>query len=267
MRTPLILILALLAISANALKPIEIVNPDALVDAKGAKSNKAIWKALKQSAFSKEQLKMIEWYGRKEVRPKRLRQNIYPEDRPFFKKMVALEVLTDSMGGKSLVLIPAPENQHLPIEIRPMADLYLVVPISAYKPGKPLARLPSIEDLVIGPSYKGLSRFKLLRPENIYGNADLRSDKDAQMIFANLMGYRAVDHLELRCNEDGWPTSMNSLEERKRLADDFKKYKAYALTEFNGKMILIVPAEKNKHISRKARPVADIYLVVDLGQK
>ncbi len=35
------------------------------------------------------------------------------------------------------------------------------------------------------------------------------------------------------------------------------------LTEFNGRIVLIVPAAKNKHIARGARPLADIYLVIE----
>lgn len=263
MRSLLFLLSLLLAASLNALDPVEITNPDAFIEASGAKSNKTIWKSLKGSGFTKDQLKMIDWCGQPSVRPMRLRDRIHDEDRPYFTKMKALEVVRDSVNGVGLLMIAAPENLHLPKEIRPLCDLYLIFPLDAYKTGAHWSRLPSIEDLVLGPSTEGLSKVRITDPSALFGRADLRSDIDTETMLHKLMGYRAVDHLQLRCNENGWPTGMNTLKERNQLQDEIMKYRAYALTEWDGKQILIIPARKNKHIARRARPYVDIYLVMD----
>jgi hypothetical protein len=263
MKQLLLLLCLVLPFSSIALNPIEIINPEALIHAKSAREHRSIWRSLKNSDFSKEQLKMIEWYGKQELRPPHLQERIHEEDRPYFSKMNALEVLTDSIEGISLIMIPAPENLHLPKEIRPLADLYMVMPTNAFTTGAHWPRLPSVEDLSNGPAIDGLSRMKINDPAAVYGRIDLRSDKDIESMLHKIMGYRAVDHVQVRCNESGWPSGMNTLAERDQLGDEIKKYKAYALTQWDDKILLIVPAAKNKHINRRARPMADIYLVID----
>ena len=266
MRTALILFSLSLAITAFSIKPIQIIKPEVLVDANGVKKHPAIWKAIKTMGFSKEQLKMMVWHGQKTLRPKHLQGRFFEEERPYFKHMKALEVYHagNEEDGWSLIMLAGPENEHLPVEIRPIADLYMVVRKDSYVDAGPWGRLPNTSELSNGPSYKGKSRVKLLKPSNIYGSAELRIDDAAQVLLKELLSYREVAHIEIRSNEKGWPTGINNIGDRKELAEKLKKYKAYALGEFDGKMILIVPATKNKRIHRRARPIVDIYLVIDL---
>ncbi len=268
MRSVLTLFSLCLAFAAFSLKPIQIVKPEVLVDAKGIKDHPPIWKAVKAMDFSKEQLKMMVWYGQKALRPRHLQGRFYEEERPYFSNMKALEVYVsgEAPDAWALIMIAGPENEHLPVEIRPVADLYMVVPKNSYADAAPWPRLPSISELSNGPSCKGRSRVKSLRPADIYGSADLRTDEAAQALLKEVLNYREVEHVEIRSTEKGWPTTMNSIAERKELVHEIVKYKAYSLGEFNGKMILIIPASKNRKIGRRARPVADIYLVVDLTE-
>ena len=247
-------------VNADRFRPITITEPAVLVEAGDVRSNEAIWKAVKKSTFSRSQVKMMMWYGQKELRPKHLQDRFRDEEKPYFVNMRALELLV--VGKHALIMIAGPENKHLPEEIRPIADLFVVVPTSAYQEAQPWDRLPEATDLMNGPSIKGLSKVKLADPDKIFGNFNLGTDQLAQETLKAMMGYRDVRHVNYRSNEKGWPKGMNSHAERRDLKTELSSYRAYSLMEFDGKRVLIIPACKNRKIRRNARPLADIYLIV-----
>ncbi|MFZ1689331.1 MAG: hypothetical protein WAU70_18055 [Flavobacteriales bacterium] len=158
----------------------------------------------------------------------------------------------------AVVMIPAASNLHMPDELRPIADLFLALPekaISNANTGTPRPRISR------GPRWKSLREARIIKPDELFATYELAADSAAKTAMLRTMSESEYDQVVFRSNETNWPDGMNTFDERFPRIQEFKKYKAYASARWEDKILLIVPAEKNKKMGALLRPYVDLYFI------
>src|SRR5262249_35194237 len=113
-----------------------------------------------------------------------------------------------------------------------------------------------------GPQWKHRPQVMILRPDDLYATYDLGSDDVARKALETSgMSQPEIDAVVFRSHERNWPDGIDSFDERAPQLASFKKYKAYVGAEWDDKMVVIVPVEKNKSMPKLMRPYVDVYFV------
>ncbi|MCB9169098.1 MAG: hypothetical protein H6594_01965 [Flavobacteriales bacterium] len=159
----------------------------------------------------------------------------------------------------SIVMLPARENLHMPEELRPTADLFLLVPDAALEKVEPAKKRPEISR---GPSWRAREKVSIVTPDALYATYDLGHDEAGMKALRDQgMSTAEVDAVVFRCHESNWPEGIDTFDERYPRLDQFKKYKAYLGAAWDDKVLVIVPFEKNRRMPILMRPYVDIYMV------
>lgn len=159
----------------------------------------------------------------------------------------------------AVLMVPAKDNMHMPEDLRPVADIYVLVPMDATASVLPAATKPAISK---GPRWKNLPTAKILQVAELYATPDLGSDQEAiDALTRRGMNQAEIDAVIFRSHERNWPEGIDQFEERQALLPQFKKFKAYVGAQWGDKVLLIIPVEKNKQMPKLMRPYVDIYFV------
>jgi hypothetical protein len=169
---------------------------------------------------------------------------------------------TDGEHTIAIVRVPAPDNYHMPEEMRSPADIYLCLPESA------------VETVVIaqaarprpskGPSYRHMAKARITQPDRLYATYDLASDEKALKVLANKgMSQAEIDAVVFRSTEHNWPEGLDNFAERYPQLAQLKKMKAFHAAKWDGKVLLVIPAELNRKLPPRLRPYLDIYMVFE----
>lgn len=165
----------------------------------------------------------------------------------------------DTLGSHVVVWVPAKENYHMPEDLRPKQDLYLVLPENAVERGITDAQRPKPSK---GPGWRTLPTAKILQPDAVYATYDLSRDPEAlEALTKHGMSQPEIDAVVFRSQERNWPEGIDSFHERYPRLKDFKKYKAFEAARWNGKVLIVIPAELNRKAPPLLRPYLDIYMV------
>ena len=182
---------------------------------------------------------------------------------PYFQNYMTFPLCSymDDSTRMNVVMVPAKENIHMPEDMRPIADLYFVVPASATEEVKPPMPRPVISK---GPRWKNLPEAKIISPGDLYATYDMATDAEGiEALNKRGMSQPEIDAVIFRSQERNWPEGIDQFDERFPKLDQFKKYKAYVGAKWGGKVLLIIPTEKNKKMPILLRPYVDIYFVYD----
>jgi len=162
-------------------------------------------------------------------------------------------------GLMSIVVVPVADNYHMSEELRSKTDLYFLIRSSG---------LVSVEPVVMrsppskGPAWTRMPKAKILLPDEVYATYDLSRDTVALAEFARKgFSQPEIDAVIFRSHERNWPEGMDRFDERYPKLSEFKRYKAYAAAAWDGKVLLVIPAEQNKKAKAGLRPYLDIYMV------
>ncbi|MBK7298761.1 MAG: hypothetical protein IPI91_19970 [Flavobacteriales bacterium] len=160
-----------------------------------------------------------------------------------------------------IIRIPAASNIHMPEDMRMGQDFYLVLTeddiiaaptrVSASKPSK-------------GPAYGRMPKARIKKPEGVYATYDLGKDPAAlEVLERRGLSKQEIEAVVFRSQQRNWPDGIDSFEERFPKLAKFKKFKAFSAAKWDGKVLLIIPAEKNKKVHPTLRPYLDIYMVYE----
>ena len=162
-------------------------------------------------------------------------------------------------GLMSIVVVPVADNYHMSEELHSKTDLYFVMRSSG---------LVTVEPQVIqsppsqGPGWERMPKAKILLPDEVYATYDLSRDTVALAEFVRKgFSQPEIDAVIFRSHERNWPEGMDLFDERYPNLSEFKRYKAYAAAAWDGKVLLVIPAEQNKKAKVGLRPYLDIYMV------
>jgi hypothetical protein len=231
-------------------------NPEPVRKSHGAES------ALEAAGVTAEQMAQVLSYGDADHWPEGIKtDSLRLRNQPYIQNYACFRVASypeDSLT-KTIIMVPARENIHMPEAMRPLSDFYLLVPESAITEVNTGKQRPEISR---GPKWKNLAPAKILRPEDLYATYDIGRDSVALKALADRgMSQAEIDAVVFRSTDRNWPDGIDSFEERQKLLPKFKKYKAFLGAKWDDKVLLIVPVEKNKKQQILMRPFVDLYFV------
>ena len=162
-------------------------------------------------------------------------------------------------GLMSIVMVPVADNYHMNEDLRCKSDLYLVMRSSGLVMVEP-AVVRSVASK--GPVWDRMPKAKILRPDEVYATYDLSRDTLA-LAELERKGFSQpeIDAVIFRSHERNWPEGIDRFDERYPNLKEFKRYKAFAAATWDGKVLLVIPAEANKKAKPGLRPYLDIYMV------
>jgi hypothetical protein len=166
---------------------------------------------------------------------------------------------TEDSVKRSVLMVPARSNIHMPEDLRPQADFYLAVPDAALEEVVAAQPRPTISR---GPRWKNLREARIIKPDELYATYDLGSDSAGlEALRSRGLSQPEIDAVVFRSHERNWPEGMDSFDERYPRMADLKRYKAYFAARWNDKVLLIIPVEKNRKMPALMRPYVDIYFI------
>jgi hypothetical protein len=177
--------------------------------------------------------------------------------------MVAEVVAMHSDGSEELALlrIPANANYHMPEDLRSNEDLFLLVRSSGLS-APPVVRMPASP----GPRWQGRPKARIVRADGLFATYDLSADPDAIAALERVgMSPGEIKAVGFRSHQRNWPPGLEDLERRVARGRDISRFKAYEAARWNGKRLIIVPAEQNRKLPAALRPFHDIYMVFEEG--
>lgn len=259
----LFLVLTLAALPGLfAQQEVRITDATALDGAPDVRKVKGVEEALQAAGFPKEEIRIIREYGDRSQWPEGIRSDTARAARaPYIINYVGFRLcnfMQDTVQG-AVVMIPAAYNDHMPEEMRPPGDLYIALPERALaNAGKPKPR-PAVSR---GPRWERRPKVKIIKPDGLYGTYDLAADPAALAALEGGGLSRAeIDAVIFRSTERNWPDGIDSFEKRFPRIDRFRKYRAYLGAKWDDKVLLIVPAAKNRRMPVLMRPYMDLYFV------
>lgn len=263
MRTPSLFAPLFLCLAAGAQpQQVKIANAAALDAAGSVHKHKSAQAALMANGITAEQMDQVITYGDREHWPAGIKvDSLREKNRPYIQNYACFRVagFTEDSVPKTVIMVPARENIHMPEVMRPLSDLYMIVPDSAIanvQPGKPRPEISR------GPKWKNLPAARIVKPEELYGTYDLGHDSTALKVLQDKgLSQPEIDAVIFRSTDRNWPDGIDSFEERQKLLPNFKKYKAFLGAKWDDKVLLIVPVEKNRKAPVLMRPFVDLYLV------
>lgn len=263
MRTVTVLTtLSLSLVVASQPQQVKITSPTALDAAGAVHRNKSAQAALMANGVTAEQMDQVITYGNRDHWPAGIKEDsLREQNRPYIQNYVCFRVaeFREDSVSKTILMVPARENIHMPEPMRPLSDLYMIVPDSAIanvQPGKPRPEISR------GPQWKNLPKARIRVPEELYATYDLSVDSTALQALRNKgMSQPEIDAVVFRSTDRNWPDGIDSFEERQKLLPNFKKYKAFLGAKWDDKVLVIVPVEKNRKQPILMRPFVDLYFV------
>jgi hypothetical protein len=259
-----ILLLASILLScsgARAQQQVKIIDPAFLDEGFNLHKSKAGEASIKASSLTTEQQELVLKYCDEAYWPAGIRnESARKANAPYLQNYAAYRIsaFEDSMK-RSVVMIPAQGNIHMPEDMRPLADFYLVMPDKALQEVVAAKPRPSISR---GPSWKNNRTVKIIKADDLYATYDLGSDTAGLQALAKRgMSQPEIDAVVFRSHERNWPDGIDSFDERYPRIADFAKYKCYLGAKWDDKVLLIVPVEKNKKMPALMRPYVDLYFI------
>ena len=224
--------------------------------------SKAAIAGMQAAGISSEQEDLVIQYSDPALWPPGLRtDSARKTSEPYIQKYMAFVVCNyqDDSTLMSILMVPARENIHMPEEMRPIADLYLVVPATATEEVLPPKPRPVISR---GPRWKDLPVATITKPDDLYATYDLADDKEGmEALRLAGMSEPEIGAVVFRSHERNWPEGIDQFDERYPRLLEFKKYKCYRAASWADKVLLIVPVEKNRKLPVLMRPYVDIYFI------
>ena len=252
----------LFALGATAQQQVKIIDPSLMRLDPELHKNKAATAGMQAAGITVDQQELVLNYSDPKYWPVGLASDSARKaNAPYFQNYVTFPVCTyrDDTTLMNVVMVPAKENIHMPEDMRPIADLYFVVPASATKEVQPPAPRPAISK---GPRWKDLADARILSPGDLYATYDLAADKEGLAKLADRgMSQPEIDAVIFRSHERNWPEGIDGFQERQDLLPQFKKYKAFVGAKWGDKVLLVIPAEKNRKMPILLRPYVDIYFI------
>lgn len=262
MRPTLFSLLLSAAIPSVAQQQVKIAEATALENPEPVRKSKGAEDAMKAGGINNEQQALVLQYGDRDHWPEGLKNDSARKaNAPYIQNYTGFRLarFTEDSVPKSVVMFPAASNVHMPEEMRPLADLYMLLPDAALADVNSGRSRPEISR---GPKWKTLPTATIVKPEDIYATYDMADDSVALAALSRRgMSQPEIDAVVFRSIERNWPDGIDSFEERQKLLPKFTKYKAFVGAKWDDKVLLIVPVEKNKKQPALMRPYVDLYFV------
>ncbi|MCL4283002.1 MAG: hypothetical protein KJZ58_12145 [Flavobacteriales bacterium] len=263
MRTASLLAFLLLLPRLFAQEEVRITDPKAMEHARDVRKTKGAEEALLAAGLNELEIGVIREYGDREDRPQGIRggDSTYAANAPYIINYTAFKLCTFQADTQQLavVMLPAASNIHMPEDMRPLADFYVVVPDRALKQADRPKPRPEVSR---GPRWKTRAQVKIIKPDELYAAYNLAADSAGLSALARTGMSRAeVDAVVFRSTERNWPEGIDSFEDRYPRIGKFTKYRAYLGARWGDKVLLIIPVEKNRRMPTAMRPYVDLYFV------
>lgn len=246
----------------HAQLPVKITDAAALDHATPVSKSHNARQAMAAANLSEEQQDLVVKYGDTDHWPNGIKDDrLRGMNKSYIQNYTCYRVGTfpEDSVPMALIMIPAKENIHMPEEMRPLADLYMVLPEKALTELNTGMRRPEISR---GPRWKNLPAARILKPEDLYATYDVASDSAAiAALLKRGMSQPEIDAVVFRSTDRNWPDGIDTYDERQNLLSKFTKYKAFVGAKWDDKVLLVVPVEKNKKMPILMRPYVDLYFV------
>ena len=181
-------------------------------------------------------------------------------------------------SDRSLLWVPAAENQHLSAAYVPTHDFFVLinnVGISDSGAARPLGAAPVPGAVTAAPaastaapaaaaaaSAKG-TPIRWVDSAQMMSTPNLRDDTNALSILRNAVGDAGLQEVLDYSNERNWPGSMSTLQGRNENRAAISKYVAYPFVDLgDGRYILWIPANENQHMPANLRPTKNFYMMI-----
>ncbi len=248
--------------ATQAQQQVKITNPSALDNPTPVRKSHGSAAGLTAAGISDEQQELVLSYGDSDHWPDGIKNDsARAANKAYIQNFACYRLATYPEDGvaKAIIMIPAKENMHMPEAMRPLADLYVLLPEKAIIEVNTGHQRPEISR---GPKWKNLPQAKILKPEDLYATYDLGSDSIALAALRQRgMSPAEIDAVIFRSTDQNWPDGIDTFEERQQLLAKFTKYKAFVGARWSDKILLVVPVEKNKKVPLLMRPYVDLYFV------
>lgn len=227
--------------------------------------DKALWSA----GMKKKMVKEVMANGNPAVWPQGLKS--YEEREANAYNMTRLNVYIVASyisNGLDMVLlqIPASENSHMPLELRPVKNIYFLTNryavstdrmYSQTEDGAPLRYFKPSEFF---PGKRVHCR--ITDRGELYSTFNLGNNSTWQQY---VKSYETAD-IEQYSTEDNWPELIQTLSSREKHDSYFKYYNAYAIAKVElsstTAYIIHIPQYENEHMPEGLAPETDIYMVM-----
>ena len=262
MRILLLASVLLWAAGTQAQQQVKIIDPTFLDKGFSLHKSKPGEASVKASGLTHEQQDLVMQYCDEAHWPSGIRNDSARKaNAPYVQNYVAYRVATfvEDSVMRSVIMVPAPGNIHMPEDMRPLADFYLVMPEKALQEVAAAKPRPSISR---GPNWKNNRTASIIKADDLYATYDLANDSAGLQALAKRgMSQPEIDAVVFRSHERNWPDGIDSFDERYPRIADFAKYKCYLGAKWDDKVLLIVPVEKNKKMPALMRPYVDLYFI------
>ncbi len=263
MRVPALLVLAPFFLCAAAQQQhVKITDARVLDNPEPVRKSRGAEAALQAAGVTAEQLSQVLTYGDAESWPTGIKSDsLRKANQPYVQNYTCFRVASypEDSVTKTIIMVPARENIHMPEDMRPLSDFYLLVPEKTLAEVNTGRQRPEISR---GPKWKNLAEAKIIAPEDLYATYDIGRDSVALKALADRgLSQPEIDAVVFRSTDRNWPDGIDSFEERQKLLPKFIKYKAYLGAKWDDKVLLIIPVEKNKKQPILMRPFVDLYFV------
>ncbi|MFT3885292.1 MAG: hypothetical protein QM724_07640 [Flavobacteriales bacterium] len=243
-----------------AQRPLHLAVPDALEQAPDVREGKGLATGLAAAGVPQQKQDKLYGYGDRALWPIGISTdsaraaNASRIANYRFSKVCSY--LQDSVP-MAVVELALKNNIHMPEDLLPVTDLYLLLPENAL--AEEAAQRPAPSK---GPRWNGLPAARITKPDEIYATYDIAADSVARAALVRYgMSDPEIDAVVYRSQERNWPEGIDTFEERCAHIKDFKKYKALVGARWDDKVLLIVPATENKKLPTRLRPYVDMYFV------
>jgi hypothetical protein len=201
------------------------------------------------------------------------------ENRDEIARYVAYRILRVS-GDRSIVWVPAAENQHLSADFAPAHDFFVLinnVGVSDSGAALPLgaAPVPGVTIPTAAPvaqtvapapnpasSTKG-TPIRWVDSAQMMSTPNLPDDPDALAAIRAVVGEAGLQEVIDYSHERNWPGSMSTLQGRNDNRSAISSYVAYAAVDLkDGRYILWIPAAENQHMPANLRPTKNFFMMI-----
>jgi hypothetical protein len=262
MRNSIIASLLLWSAGAMAQQQVKITDAASLDKGSDLHKSKAGEASIKASGLTPEQQDLVVLYCDAAYWPVGIRNDsARAANAPYIQNYVAYRVSSfeEDSVKRSVIMVPALGNIHMPEDMRPLADFYMVVPEKALQEVVAAKPRPTISR---GPNWKNNRPAAIIKADDLYATYDLANDSTGLQALAKRgMSQAEIDAVVFRSHERNWPDGIDSFDERYPRIADFTKYKCYLGARWDDKVLLIVPVEKNKKLPVLMRPYVDLYFI------
>jgi hypothetical protein len=162
-------------------------------------------------------------------------------------------------GGRVLAILPYRDNLHMPPDMRPVSDFYLLLDsmhVETTGTGRPAPALTR------GPDWRELPAVRITRPTELYATYRLEHDPEAQRILEAIgLDRMQIDIVAYRSHERQWPRAIANFDDRYAMLKRFRRYRVKELARWDDKVLLVAPAQLNRRMPKALRPVVDLYFI------